>query len=145
MAEQNNPDFAGLDPPKDYPDTAPPDQMFYPEKEYGSEAYVLLSPEQEAMANAYLGEEDRFVQGLFVLTHGSHFNSSNVQEIWYDLPSQSMYIKYQNGGTYRYWTVTEGEARLFFIAASKGETVWDVFRVRGSKTAHKKSYAKVAG
>lgn len=95
--------------------------------------------------------ENRFLAGDLKLTLNIHFRSSNpdkpaVYQVWYIAAEQSIYVTFYEGGpgrTYRYWTIDRQEALTMYRASSKGIHVWDAFRVRGSKTAHKKSYAQV--
>ena len=96
--------------------------------------------------------ENRFLAGGWKLTLNIDFRSTNpdkpaVWQVWYAPLEESIYVTfYENGApgrTYRYWTITKPEALQMFRASSKGIQVWDQMRVRGSKTAHKKSYAQV--
>ena len=83
-------------------------------------------------------EVDDFVNGgqpLFV-------HSSNVVSAQYYPIERKMLIQFKDG-RYMYSNVSEQEALNFAQAQSKGAFVWDTFRVRGSKTAHRKPYAKV--
>jgi|ERR1043166_4347821 hypothetical protein len=92
--------------------------------------------------------ESQFLAGQLRLNNGTDFNSSNVEQVWYDPANFQVFVTYQAKrgrpqSTYRYWTVSQTEAADMFRASSKGTEIWDTFRVRGSKTGHKKSYAKV--
>jgi hypothetical protein len=44
---------------------------------------------------------------------------------------------------YLYDGVTRNEALDFILRGSKGQAVWDLLRVRGSKTAHQKPYRRI--
>lgn len=70
-------------------------------------------------------------------------NSSNVRLVQYFAESSQMLVEYGNGHSYLYEDVTYDEAQAFVTAPSKGEWVWDVLRVRGSKTAHRKRYTHI--
>lgn len=70
-------------------------------------------------------------------------NSSNVAALQYFPEDQKMMVEFLNGSAYLYSGVTPTEAQGFVQAQSKGKNVWDVLRVRGSKTAHKKRYTRI--
>ena len=77
-------------------------------------------------------------------------SSSNVHAMQYLLDDKVLIIQYltpekQPGPHYQYNNVTEQEAITFINAGSKGGTCWDLLRVRGSKTAHKKPFSPVGG
>jgi len=61
----------------------------------------------------------------------------------YFADEQKMMVEFKNGSAYMYSNVSIGEATEFLQAFSKGSAVWTLFRVRGSKTAHKKPYKKI--
>lgn len=95
---------------------------------------------------------NQFLAGKYKLTLNRDFRSSNpskpaVYQVWYVPAAQEIWVTFfedgRPGRTYRYWVVTQREARDMYVASSKGIHVWDAFRVRGSKTAHKKNYAQV--
>ena len=74
-------------------------------------------------------------------------NSSNVVAAQYFYTTEKMIVEFDGGGVtgvYEYSNVTEEEALSFARAFSKGAFCWDYFRVRGSKTAHRKPYRKLA-
>jgi len=88
----------------------------------------------------------RFIYLGIPIINGVEFTSSNVMWIQYDLENSSLYVTYKkNGCTYRYWPVSETEARTFYHMASKGETVWDLLRKRGTNLGHQKNYILVGG
>lgn len=88
----------------------------------------------------------RFIYLGIPIINGVEFSSSNVMWIQYDIENSSLYITYKkNGCTYRYWPIPEHEARTFYHMASKGETVWDLLRVRGTNLGHRKNYILVGG
>lgn len=68
------------------------------------------------------------------------FRSSNVRAFWYDHRLQSMYVTYKDNSTYQYFHVNPEEAQSLFRAPSKGEWIWSVFRIRGTKLGHRKPY-----
>ena len=101
--------------------------------------------------------QELFLAGLYKLTIGVDFQSTNpskpaVYQVWYDPAIEHMYVTffdhpkgggYRVGPTYHYWTITLPEAEKMYRDASKGISVWDDYRVRGSRWAHKKNYARV--
>lgn len=88
----------------------------------------------------------RFIYLGIPIINGVEFTSSNVMWMQYDIENASLYVTYKkNGCTYRYWPVPETEARTFYHMASKGETVWDLLRVRGTNLGHRKNYILVGG
>lgn len=98
--------------------------------------------------------EELFVAGEKKLVYGADFTSSNpkspaVYAIWYEPDEGELFVtffakgSFQPGPTYKYWTVSPDEARDIYQRASKGEAIWDTFRVRGTKTGHRKHYAQV--
>lgn len=70
-------------------------------------------------------------------------HSSNVEHIQYDINKKVLIVSFHGGGQYSYQQVSEQEAINFAQAFSKGKFIWDTFRVRGSRTAHKKPYSKI--
>ena len=54
--------------------------------------------------------------------------SSNVRAIWYNKPAQKLFVKFKNGDTYYYPSVTVQKATSFFHAASFGKAVWSLRR-----------------
>jgi hypothetical protein len=97
--------------------------------------------EMQAREPAY-----RFIYLGIPIINGVEFTSSNVMWIQYDLENSSLYVTYKkNGCTYRYWPVSVVEARTFYHMASKGETVWDLLRKRGTNLGHQKNYILVGG
>ena len=46
--------------------------------------------------------------------------SSNIAEAGYDVDTQTLEIKFHNGGIYRYWPIMKHQFRLFMKAESKG-------------------------
>lgn len=69
--------------------------------------------------------------------------SSNVALAQYHRADQKLMVEYKNGSAYLYDPVSETEALAFWEAMSKGGHLWDHFRVRGSKTAHRKNYVRI--
>lgn len=72
-------------------------------------------------------------------------SSSNVESAQFLAGEDKLIVKYLEDGYYEYDGVTEQEALSFANAGSKGIWCWTVLRVRGSKTAHRKVFRKVAG
>lgn len=70
-------------------------------------------------------------------------HSSNVAAAQYFITDQKLMVEFRSGAAYLYSNVTEQEAVQFATALSKGGFCWDVLRVRGSKTAHKKPYSRI--
>ena len=78
-----------------------------------------------------------------------YVHSSNVLAVQWWKESNQMAVVYKGdngkaGGTYLYQNVSRREAELFLAAPSKGSWIWDHLRFRGSKTAHRKPYAKIS-
>jgi KTSC domain-containing protein len=72
-------------------------------------------------------------------------HSSNVSLMQYFKDVQKLLVEFHNGASYLYDNVTKSEALQFATYQSKGGAVWDLLRVRGSRTAHKKPYRKLSG
>ena len=72
-------------------------------------------------------------------------SSSNVAAAQFIAGQNKMIIAYHDDGYYEYDGVTEQEAVEFANAPSKGIWCWNVLRVRGSKTAHRKPFKSVSG
>lgn len=102
--------------------------------------------------------EGLFISGKRRLVYGRDFRSSNpsapaVYSVWYEPMETAFYVHFfdnslgseEPGPVYRYLQVPEQEARMVYRAFSKGIAVWDYFRVRGSRTAHKRGYERVSG
>lgn len=75
-------------------------------------------------------------------------NSSNVAAAQYNPIENKMMVEFlgkggRGGASYLYSNVSIDEAIAFAQAQSKGGFVWDHFRVRGSRTAHRKPYVKI--
>ena len=70
-------------------------------------------------------------------------HSSNVAAAQYHLADSKMMVEFLDNSAYLYSNVTLDEAIQFATAQSKGSWVWDVLRVRGSKTDHKKPFVKL--
>lgn len=98
-----------------------------------------LPPAHGGTGGGYLSEEYTadFLEGQVMFVH-----SSNVVSAQYFADMQQMVVAFGDG-TYMYYGVSEYEAETFATATSKGRWVWDVLRVRGSATAHKKPYKRV--
>lgn len=71
-------------------------------------------------------------------------HSTNVHSIQYFPKTNELMVEYDGGqSAYLYKDVSPLEALQFVQAQSKGGAVWDVLRVRGSATAHRKPYTKI--
>lgn len=70
-------------------------------------------------------------------------NSSNVVMVQYFPEVNKLLVEFKKGKAYLYSNVSFEDALSFAQAQSKGGWVWDHLRVRGSKTAHQKPYARV--
>jgi hypothetical protein len=68
--------------------------------------------------------------------------SSNVNLAQYFAETQQMLVEFKDGA-YMYDNISIQEAVSFATAQSKGSWVWDRLRVRGSATAHRKSYRRI--
>jgi hypothetical protein len=77
------------------------------------------------------------------LVNGVDFSSSNVEQVWYKLDEEEMWVQFQDGSVYKYWTITTQEAANMFHATSKGIYIWDAYRIRGTVLGHKKNYLYV--
>lgn len=86
--------------------------------------------------------EDFLAGGNLVFVH-----SSNVVAFQWFPEDGKMMVEYGGHGkrssAYLYSNVTQQEAQELITAQSKGSAIWDLFRVRGSRTAHKKPYSKL--
>lgn len=69
-------------------------------------------------------------------------NSSNVVAAQFFKDEKKMMVEFKDGA-YMYSNVSEDEALQFMQAQSKGGFIWSVFRVRGSRTAHRKPYSRI--
>ena len=69
--------------------------------------------------------------------------SSNVDEIRYDLASETIHVKYLDGKepAWKYWPYTKEEAVRFAAAPSTGIACWDMLRVRGTVHEHQRNAA----
>ena len=73
-------------------------------------------------------------------------SSSNWEACQYIAEEKLLIVKYKDSpDQFGYEGVTEQEALSLANASSMGAWGWSVLRVRGSKTAHKKSFRKMAG
>jgi len=84
-------------------------------------------------------------------------DSSNVYSYGYDIENRVFYVRFRAfmrgekrqkgagraGAIYRYLQVEPERADEFFRTVSKGEAVWDLFRVRGTLSGHQKPYELV--
>jgi hypothetical protein len=82
--------------------------------------------------------EDFVFGGVAILVH-----SSNVSQLQYDYKKNVLTVAFKNGSVYEYDNVTPPEAVRFIQATSKGGSVWDLLRVRGSRTGHQKPFRKI--
>lgn len=70
-------------------------------------------------------------------------HSSNVAGTQYFFDKEELVVDFLDGSSYKYYDVTLQEAEDFTKAQSKGGWVWDVLRVRGSDTQHKKKFTRL--
>jgi len=70
--------------------------------------------------------------------------SSNVRAVRWNAADHTFDIRYREGRTYRYFDIEPGEAQEL-MRRSHGEHVWDILRVRGSRTAHRKLWKEITG
>ena len=70
-------------------------------------------------------------------------HSSNVSQLQYDHEQNILTVAFKNGAVYAYSMVTPAEAARFIQATSKGSTVWDILRVRGTRDGTQKPYVRL--
>jgi hypothetical protein len=117
-----------------------------------------LERQARAERERVLTPEEKFLLGKLQLLYGRDFQSTNpskpaVHAVWYRPAAGEIFVTFfdNSGGapvpgpTYKYWPISEAEARTTFRYSSKGIYVWDQMRVRGSATLHKKNYALAGG
>ena len=103
------------------------------------EGEIDLSPENLAKRRLLVKEDAiGFLEGEILFVH-----STNVAAAQFFPLENKMMVEFKNGSAYLYSPVSEEEAIEFLHSGSKGSYIWRVFRVRGSKTAHKKNYVKL--
>lgn len=85
------------------------------------------------------GEVERFLYRGAVLS----VVSSNVDHVEWDHRTSQLIVTYRNGSQYAYENISEGEARSFAEAPSKGTWVWNFLRIKGTKHGHKKPYRRL--
>lgn len=98
------------------------------------------SKENVAKWKGYTADE---VEGFVYDQQPFFVHSTNVVMAQYFIQTKQMMVEYKDSRAYLYDNVSEDEAINFAKAESKGVWVWDNLRVRGSKTAHKKSYTRI--
>lgn len=84
-------------------------------------------------------EVEAFINDAFPL----FVHSTNVSMLQYFKEERKLMVEYKKGGVYLYSNISTQEALDFARAPSKGGEVWDVLRIRGSKTAHRKPFVKI--
>ncbi len=128
-----------------------PDRQFQGHRGYAlrslKEGEMDVSPENKAK---WRGLTQNEAAGFFFNGEPIMVHSSNVVGAQYRRAEHTMVVvfgkgKNAKGGAYRYSNISDDDAQGFLEAGSKGGWVWSVLRVRGSKTAHKKPYEKIAG
>jgi len=111
--------------------------------EAGEQPYT--KEEIEKWRNLPAGTVEGFVHNQELL----HVHSSNVGALQYYPETQQLMVEYlgkkgKAPRSYLYDNVTQAEAIQFATVTSKGGAgVWDILRVRGSRTAHKKPYKRI--
>ena len=104
-----------------------------------------LSPENVAKWEPIQEPEvEAFVHGNQILP----VHSSNVESLQYFAEDKKLLVSFlgkdgRPGSAYLYSNIQEHEALLFAAARSKGEMVWNMLRVRSSKTAHRKPFVRI--
>jgi hypothetical protein len=77
-------------------------------------------------------------------------HSSNVYSLFYKPETQQLIVTYLDdekegaGPSYEYDNISAAEAQQFMTNSSKGITVWDILRVRGSKNGARKPYRRLS-
>lgn len=105
--------------------------------EEGEEPYS--QEEIDKWQNIPADEAEDFIYGGQIL----HVNSSNVAAMQYHPEDSKLMVEFLNGSAYLYSNITPQEALQFVQAQSKGGAVWDMLRVRGSRTGSKKPFTKI--
>jgi hypothetical protein len=109
------------------------------------EGKMDISPENKAK---WRGLTQTEAANFFYNAVPLYVHSTNVVSAQYRRKEHTMVVvfgkgKNAKGAGYRYHNVTDAMAQEFLEAGSKGSFIWDVFRVRGSKTAHKVPYDRL--
>ncbi len=86
---------------------------------------------------APMSPEDEFVNGKVI-----NCTSSNVSSAFYEKQYDRLTITFHDNSTWQY-TVSEGMARSFFNAGSRGKWVWDHLKVRGTVSLHRVPAVKI--
>lgn len=81
---------------------------------------------------------DFLYRGKPLLVH-----SSNVKLFQYDRNKNALYIEFLNNAGYVYDEISPMEAYHIISQWSKGTSVWDNLRIRGTKYGHRKPYRRV--
>ena len=112
----------------------------------GVAAGNLSRPDLEAYAERLAAGQvkvpEEEVTGFLYDEQPFFVHSTNVVSLIYFPKTHQMLVEFKDG-RYMYDQVSEQEALYFVNAQSKGGAVWDIFRVRGSRTAHRKPYRRV--
>ncbi len=99
-----------------------------------------LSPENIAKWQMLSGEEaEAFLYAKMPLD----VHSSNVESVQFDIDASELTVVFIGGATYVYSNFSEQEAQRFLQAQSKGGTIWDMCRIRGSKNGHRKPFRRI--
>ena len=103
------------------------------------EDYPYTEEEMEEWGEIPISEVEGFLAGKNAIT----VNSSNVASFrWFPETNQCL-VEYLNGSAYMYDGCSQHEMENIVYAPSKGGAVWTLFRVRGSRTAHRKAYRRI--
>lgn len=70
-------------------------------------------------------------------------HSTNVAMFQYHREAHKLMVEFHNGSAYLYSDISDDDAFYFAQTFSKGGAIWDLLRVRGSRTAHKKPYVRI--
>lgn len=99
---------------------------------YAQEEMEKWKPIPADEVEAFMYEE----QPMFV-------HSTNVAMAQYFLKDQKLLVEFKNGSAYIYSNISESEALKFAQSPSKGDYIWTICRIRGTKKGHKKPYLRV--
>lgn len=66
--------------------------------------------------------------------------SGNHEAVKYEKDGERLFFQFRGGKVFQYLGVPEGVALALLDYSSAGEFIWDLIRVRGSKTEHRYPY-----
>lgn len=85
------------------------------------------------------GDVEKFLNDEFIL----RVHSSNVSTLQYFRKTSQLQVEYRDNALYEYDSVNVNEAMSMANAQSKGRAGWEILRVLGSRTAHKKPFRRI--